>query len=77
MKALNNVGPFNVRAQEVEGPRLEHPDDIIVKVTSVCIEAVESMSVLIGTPGCHLRLRLAVSLQIVNVSSLFTRTQHV
>jgi hypothetical protein len=35
MKALNYVGPFNVKVQEVEMPRLEHPDDIIVKITSV------------------------------------------
>ncbi|KAL4801953.1 hypothetical protein BDV18DRAFT_164463 [Aspergillus unguis] len=37
MKALNYVGPFNVKVQEVERPRLEHPDDIIVKVTSAAI----------------------------------------
>ena len=37
MKALNYVGPFTVRVQEVERPRLEHPDDIIVKVTSAAI----------------------------------------
>ncbi|KAL4975932.1 hypothetical protein BDW66DRAFT_166833 [Aspergillus desertorum] len=37
MKALNYVGPFNVKVQEVEMPRLEHPDDIIVKVTSAAI----------------------------------------
>ncbi|KAL4878268.1 hypothetical protein BJY04DRAFT_229834 [Aspergillus karnatakaensis] len=37
MKALNYVGPFKVRVQEVEMPRLEHPDDIIVKVTSAAI----------------------------------------
>lgn len=36
MKALNYVGPFTVKVQEVERPKLEHPDDIIVKVTSVC-----------------------------------------
>jgi threonine dehydrogenase-like Zn-dependent dehydrogenase len=35
MHALNYVGPFKVKVQEVEMPRLEHPDDIIVKVTSV------------------------------------------
>jgi hypothetical protein len=35
MQALNYVGPFTVKVQEVEMPRLEHPDDIIVKVTSV------------------------------------------
>ncbi|KAL4951382.1 hypothetical protein BDW69DRAFT_201454 [Aspergillus filifer] len=37
MKALNYVGPFDVKVQEVEMPRLEHPDDIIVKVTSAAI----------------------------------------
>ncbi|SPB48706.1 unnamed protein product [Aspergillus niger] len=37
MKALNYVGPFTVQVQEVERPKLEHPDDIIVKVTSAAI----------------------------------------
>ncbi|OJZ82054.1 hypothetical protein ASPFODRAFT_51742 [Aspergillus luchuensis CBS 106.47] len=37
MKALNYVGPFTVKVQEVERPKLEHPDDIIVKVTSAAI----------------------------------------
>ncbi|KAL4869703.1 hypothetical protein BDV12DRAFT_185023 [Aspergillus spectabilis] len=32
MKALNYVGPFNVRVQEVEMPKLEHPDDIIAAI---------------------------------------------
>lgn len=40
MKALNYVGPFNVKVQEVDMPRLEHPDDIIVKVTSVCLVSI-------------------------------------
>lgn len=35
MKALNYVGPYDVQVQDVEKPRLEHPDDIIVKITSV------------------------------------------
>ena len=35
MKAVNYVGPHKVRVQEVEMPKLEHPDDIIVKVTTV------------------------------------------
>lgn len=35
MKALNYLGPYKVRVEEVEKPRLEHPDDIIVKVTTV------------------------------------------
>lgn len=35
MKALNYVGPYKVRVEDTEKPRLEHPDDIIVKVTTV------------------------------------------
>ncbi|KAI2716338.1 transcriptional regulator family: C2H2 zinc finger and Fungal Specific TF [Penicillium roqueforti] len=37
MKALNYVGPYDVQVQDVEKPRLEHPDDIIVKITSAAI----------------------------------------
>lgn len=35
MKALNYLGPYKVRVEDVERPKLEHPDDIIVKVTTV------------------------------------------
>lgn len=35
MKAVNYVGPHQVKVEEVEKPRLEHPDDIIVRVTTV------------------------------------------
>lgn len=35
MKALNYIGPYQVRVEEVERPKLEHPDDVIVKVTTV------------------------------------------
>lgn len=35
MKAVNYIGPHKVQVQEVEKPKLEHPDDIIVKVTTV------------------------------------------
>lgn len=35
MKALNYVGPYKVKVEDIEKPRLEHPDDIIVKVTTV------------------------------------------
>lgn len=35
MKALNYKGPFQVKVEDVELPKLEHPDDIIVKVTTV------------------------------------------
>ncbi|QRD90604.1 glutathione-independent formaldehyde dehydrogenase [Aspergillus flavus] len=37
MRAVNYVGPHKVRVQEVEMPKLEHPDDIIVKVTTAAI----------------------------------------
>lgn len=38
MKALNYKGPFQVKVEEVDKPQLEHPDDIIVRVTTVsCI----------------------------------------
>lgn len=35
MKALNYKGPYTVRVEDVEKPKIEHPDDIIVKVTTV------------------------------------------
>lgn len=37
MKAVNYAGPSSVKVSEVEKPRLEHPDDIIVKVTTAAI----------------------------------------
>ncbi|KAE8152253.1 hypothetical protein BDV25DRAFT_73558 [Aspergillus avenaceus] len=37
MRAVNYVGPHKVRVQDVEMPKLEHPDDIIVKVTTAAI----------------------------------------
>lgn len=37
MKAVNYVGPHKVKVEEVEKPKLEHPDDIIVKVTTAAI----------------------------------------
>jgi threonine dehydrogenase-like Zn-dependent dehydrogenase len=35
MKAVNYQGPFKVKVEEIELPKLEHPDDVIVKVTTV------------------------------------------
>lgn len=35
MKALNYLGPYQVRVEDVEKPRMEHPDDVVVKVTTV------------------------------------------
>lgn len=39
MKAVNYAGPSSVKVSEVEKPKLEHPDDIIVKVTTVSISS--------------------------------------
>lgn len=35
MKAVNYQGPYKVSVQDIELPKLEHPDDVIVKVTTV------------------------------------------
>lgn len=37
MKALCYDGPFKVSVQEVPLPKLEHPDDVIVKVTTAAV----------------------------------------
>lgn len=37
MKAVNYAGPHRVKVEEVEKPQLQHPDDIIVKVTTAAI----------------------------------------
>ena len=37
MKALHYDGPFKTSIKEIPRPKLEHPDDVIVKVTTSCI----------------------------------------
>lgn len=37
MKAVHYEGPFKVSVKEVEIPKIEHPDDVIIKVTTSCI----------------------------------------
>lgn len=37
MKAVNYQGPFSVKVEDVPRPKLEHPDDVIVKVTTAAI----------------------------------------
>ena len=37
MKALHYDGPFKVSIKEIPRPKLEHPDDIIIKITTTCI----------------------------------------
>lgn len=34
MKAVNYQGAFKVKVEDVPKPKIEHPDDIIVKVTT-------------------------------------------
>lgn len=34
MKAVHYEGPFKVSVKEVEIPKIQHPDDVIVKVTT-------------------------------------------
>jgi len=37
MKALHYDGPFKVSVKEIDAPKLEHPDDVIIKVTTAAI----------------------------------------
>ncbi|RGP80151.1 alcohol dehydrogenase [Fusarium longipes] len=37
MKAVNYKGPYRVSVEDIELPKLEHPDDVIVKVTTAAI----------------------------------------
>ena len=34
MKAVNYQGAFKVKVEDVPMPKLEHPDDVVVKVTT-------------------------------------------
>lgn len=34
MKAVNYQSPFKVKVEEIPKPNIEHPDDVIVKVTT-------------------------------------------
>ena len=34
MKAVHYEGPFKVSVKEVEMPKIQHPDDAIIKVTT-------------------------------------------
>lgn len=37
MKALHYDGPFKVSVKEIDLPKIQHPDDAIIKVTTSCI----------------------------------------
>ena len=34
MKAVNYQGAFKVKVEDVPMPKIEHPDDVVVKVTT-------------------------------------------
>jgi threonine dehydrogenase-like Zn-dependent dehydrogenase len=34
MKAVNYQGAFKVKVEDVPKPQIEHPDDVVVKVTT-------------------------------------------
>ena len=34
MKAVNYQGAFKVKVEDVPKPKIEHPDDVVVKVTT-------------------------------------------
>jgi threonine dehydrogenase-like Zn-dependent dehydrogenase len=37
MKAVHYEGPFKVSVKDVQRPKIEHPDDAIIKVTTAAI----------------------------------------
>src|SRR2546429_8273938 len=37
MRAVVYKGPFKVGVEQVEDPKVQHPNDVIVRVTSSCI----------------------------------------
>jgi hypothetical protein len=64
MKAVNYQGPFKVKVEDVPMPKLEHPDDIIVKVTTVSKTvdlSIRQSTLSDRTAGGYLRLGLTVS----------------
>lgn len=57
MRAVNYQGPFSVKVQEVEMPKLEHPDDVIVKVTTVShSKSRDTTDCLMRSEGRYLRI---------------------
>lgn len=37
MKALHYEGPFKVAVKDIGLPEIEHPDDVVIKVTTAAI----------------------------------------
>lgn len=84
MKAVNYVGPHQVKVvDDAEIPKLQHPDDIIVKVTTVSMrQALFVFGTLLTAPrlpsadrtytcmkeGPQLRLALPLVGKVMNLS---------
>lgn len=67
MKAVNYQGPYKVKVQDIELPKLEHPDDVIVKVTTVRLPNLSvGIAMADKCSGCYLWLRLTVREQYEN-----------
>jgi hypothetical protein len=58
MKAVNYQGAFKVKVEDVPMPKLEHPDDVIVKVTTAGKLLVVSDSVDVWCPSLGLGGRI-------------------
>lgn len=41
IKAVKYKGPFKVEVEEVDMPKLEHADDVLVKVTTACMPHIQ------------------------------------
>ncbi|GHO66921.1 hypothetical protein KSC_058130 [Ktedonobacter sp. SOSP1-52] len=37
MRAVVYKGPFNVEVEQVHDPKIQHPNDVIIRITSTCI----------------------------------------
>jgi hypothetical protein len=46
MKAVHYEGPFKVSVKEVELPKIQHPDDVIIKVTTAGMRFPTSREIL-------------------------------
>ena len=59
MKAVNYQGAFKVKVEDVPKPKIEHPDDIIVKVTTAgeCFACPTSSRSPLTSLHSNLRLR--------------------
>lgn len=51
MKAVHYEGPFKVSVKEIAMPKIEHPDDAIIKITTSAICGSDLHSTFIRRPN--------------------------